>query len=304
MADATGVARPDRVVLGATLIVAAVFLMSLQDAVIKYASAALIYVLRGALAVPCLLGLALAGGAGVPGSRGRPGRWTILRSMLLVAMYVALYATVPVLSLSTIAAAFYTGPIFITLLSALLIGEPVGRRGWLAVGLGFLGVLCILRPGSDAFQPVALLPVLSGLFYALAAIITRSRCQHESAVTLAIALNVALLVTGGLAGVALALVVPADETVAAYPFLLGAWVAAGPQEWGLVAVLAVLIVGIGVGLAAAYQVAPPVVVATFDYSYLVFAALWSVLFFAEWPDGPTVAGMLLIVGGGLLVIRR
>ena len=66
--------------------------------------------------------------------------------------------------------------------------------------------------------------------------------------------------------------------------------------------LAVLIVAISSGVAKAYQSGPPAVIATFDYTYLVFAALWSFVFFSELPDAMTALGMLLIAGAGILAI--
>lgn len=298
--------RQNNVTLGVVTIVAAVFLMSLQDAIVKYASTGLplwqIYVLRSLIAIPVLIVLA------VPRcnwDRLRPGSvpWVALRSFLLVAMYLCIYAAVPLLSLSVVAAAFYTGPLFIAVLSSVLIGERVGRGRWLAVAVGFTGVLVMLRPGTESFSALALLPVLSGLFYALAAITTRAKCSEEPPLALALALNIALLLTGAIASASIALWDPSPVEASTYPFLLSPWSAMGSFEWGVVGALAVLIVGIGVGLAVAYQVASPVTVAAFDYSYLVFAVMWSLLLFAEPPDGATIAGMVLIAGGGLLVLR-
>ncbi|SME91709.1 EamA-like transporter family protein [Tistlia consotensis] len=301
--------RPDRVARGAALIVGSVFLMSLQDAVIKYASADLplwqLWLLRGLLALPALIAVAALRRPAPRSSLARAlGGWPLLRAGLLVLMYLCLYAAVPVLSLSTVAAGFYTGPLFITLLSAVLLGEPVGRRGWLAVALGFTGVLVVLRPGGDAFAWPTLLPVLAGLFYACAAVATRGRCRDAAPVVLALALNLALLAAGLLAGLALALWRPTPAEAAISPFLFGSWAVMGAADWGLIGLLALLIVGIGIGLAAAYQAAPPVIVATFDYSYLIFAAAWSYGLFDEPPDGPTVAGTLMIAGAGLLVVQR
>jgi drug/metabolite transporter (DMT)-like permease len=304
--------RPDRALLGIALIVGSVFLMSLQDAIIKYASVDLplwqIYVLRGAIAVPALLVVVAARRVrSLPFAqlvRRSLGPWVLARALLLVAMYVALYAAVPVLDLAMIAAAFYTGPLFITLLSALLLDEPVGRRGWLAVATGFAGVLAILRPGTAAFSGLAILPVLAGLFYALAAIITRSRCRSDPPLVLALSLNLALLATGLAASLALAVWSPGSDLIAVSPFLMGGWVGVGGAEWGFMMALAALIVGIAIGLAAAYQAAPPVTVATFDYSYLIFATIWGYAIFSQVPDPPTILGMMLIAGGGLLVIRR
>lgn len=79
------------------------------------------------------------------------------------------------------------------------IGEPVGRRRWLAVLAGFIGVLIILRPGAESFSnfsPDALPPILAAVFYALAAILTRSKCADENPVTLSLALSVSFLVWG------------------------------------------------------------------------------------------------------------
>jgi drug/metabolite transporter (DMT)-like permease len=230
--------------------------------------------------------------------------WVVLRSLLLALMYVALYAAIPVLSLPVIAASAYTGPLFIALLSALLIGEPVGGRRWLAIAIGFGGVLLVIRPAAADFSPLALIPMGSALLYALAAIITRSKCAMEAPPTLGLALNLGLLILGGAMSALLASWQPALPDGAAYPFLLGAWGTTGLREWGILAVLAVLMLGISVGLAKAYQSAAPSIIATFDYSYLLFAGLWSYLVFAEAPNFPTMAGMALIALAGWLVIGR
>jgi len=299
--------RPNRVALGVLLIVGSVFLMSLQDAIVKLASTDLnlwqIYVLRSLLSLPILLILShLQGNRDWP-KFGAIG-WVALRSALLVLMYICIYAAVPVLSLSVIGAAFYTGPLFITLFSALLIGEPVSRRGWFSVFLGFAGVLVILRPGTESFAVLTLLPVLSGLFYALAAITTRSKCLEESSLSLAVGLNMALLVTGLIASGTILLWQPAPQQSGIYPFLLNEWTTMTPPNWMFVAVLALMIVGIGIGLAKAYQSAPPAIIATFDYSYLVFAAFWSFALFADPPDTPTVIGMILIAGAGVYLLYQ
>lgn len=298
--------RPQRPVLGAVLIVGAVFLMALQDAVIKLASSDVtlwqLYVLRGVIALPLLIVIAAASGQGASVLAAAFGRWTLLRAALLVSMYVSIYAAIPVLPLAVVAGGMYTAPLFIALFSALLIGEPVRPAGWMALLLGSLGVALILKPGAEAFTPLALLPVLAGLFYALAAILTRSCCQADKPVTLAVSLNLSLLLMGGLASLALVIWQPGAAQIALSPFLFSAWVELRPFDWGLIVLLALLIVGIGVGLAAAYQAAPPAIVATFDFSYLIFAAVFGFVLFAEIPDPFTVAGMVLIAGAGLMVM--
>lgn len=298
--------RPENVALGVTVIVLTVFAMSFVDAVIKYVSATFplwqIYVVRSLMVIPILSAIALFGPQPIP-VRPRAKGWAFLRGLLLTLMYIAIYAAIPVLSLSVVAASLYTAPLFIALLSALLIGEPVGPRRWIAILIGFLGVLVILRPATDTFSPLALIPIAAALLYALAAIITRSKCAGEPSVLLALALNYSLLAVGTAATVTIALWQPTPFEASLYPFLLGYWVAMGPREWGIVALLATLMLAISLGLAKAYQSAPPSIIATFDYSYLLFAAFWSFIIFAEPPDTPTIVGMLMIAGAGLLVVR-
>ena len=167
--------------------------------------------------------------------------------------------------------------------------------------LGFLGVIAILRPGTEAFSWFTLLPLLGAALYALAMVLTRSKCQDEAPLTLALALHGALLVTGLVATGVLALVDLGSETQAAFPFLLGDWAPMGVRAWGLMALLGLLSAAYFVGVARAYQIAPPSTIATFDYAYLVSAVLWGLLFFAESPDLLTLLGMVLITAAGLLV---
>ena len=206
--------------------------------------------------------------------------------------------------MATLAAGLYTSPLFVAALSALLIGEPVRLRGWFAIAIGFAGVLLILRPGTDSFSWFTLLPVLGGFFYALQALVTRAKCRAVPPATLAVSVNVALVVMGAVVSVVLIVLPPPPDSAAALPFVLGPWQIFGPVEWGFVAIVAALMVGNSLVVSAAYQSAPPFIIATFDYNYLVFMTIFGLLFFAEVPDLQTVAGALMIVGAGLMVVRR
>ena len=229
-----------------------------------------------------------------------PG-WVALRSALLTLMWIAYYAALPLISLSAAAVAFYTAPLFIALLARLVLGEAVGPTRWLGIVLGFAGVLIVLRPGADTFSPAALLPVLAAMFYAVAAIVTRARCLGERPLSLALGLNVGLLVAGVLAPLIMSLAPPSAADATAHPFLFGPWAPMGIREWALMAALALLMVCFGTGVAMAYQVAPAAVIGAFDYTYVAFAVLWSYLVFGDQPDALAVAGMALIAIGGVLV---
>jgi len=83
-------------------------------------------------------------------------------------------------------------------------------------------------------------------------------------------------------------------TKASYPFLFESWIIMGLKEWGLMALLGVLFAGYSTGVARAYQIAPPQIIATFDYGYLVSVAIWGFLFFSEKLNAQTILGMILI----------
>ncbi|MGI9509770.1 MAG: DMT family transporter [Geminicoccaceae bacterium] len=294
--------RTDRTALGIVTILASVLIMAFADAVVKLVSANLtlwqVFATRSLFGVPVIAMLALATGVGF---RLRAPVWAFARSALLVLTWLAFYASLPVLDLSLAAVAVYTNPIMTALLSALLIGEPVSGRQWGGVLLGFLGVVTILKPGTDAFSWFTLLPLLAAAFYALAMVLTRSRCRNEAPLALGLALHLLFLVIGLAATVALSLIGFDSDTKAAFPFMLDDWQPMDARAWGLMALLGGLSAVYFVGVARAYQIAPPSIIATFDYAYLASAALWGFVFFAEKPDALTVLGMVLITAAGLLV---
>ncbi|MGF7162061.1 drug/metabolite transporter (DMT)-like permease [Rhodoligotrophos appendicifer] len=295
--------RLEGTTLGVTLIVASVFMLSFGDAVVKQSSADFslwqLLALRSLIAVPVLIGIARFAS---PGSSLWPKSvgWVVLRSVLIVLMWIAFYTALPFMSLSVAATALYTIPLFIAIFSAALIGEPVGLKRWLAILVGFVGVLVILRPAADDFSPVALLPVLAAALYALAAIVTRSKCAHEDSLSIATVLNLCLLLTGFVGVVAVGLIPGAAD--ATLPFLLGPWVELKAETWAVIVLLGILMVAQSIGVAKAYQIAPPAIIGTFDYSYLVFAGFWGFVFFGEVPDGLTVIGIGCILAAGWMVV--
>lgn len=284
---------------GVMTIVATVFAMALADAFVKYSSAGMtlwqIWVLRSVLVVPVLL--ILARKSTRPAGLG----WVVLRSLFLALMYFGIYAAIPLLDLSVIAAALYTGPLFIVALSAAILREPISAQHWIAILIGFAGVLLIVRPLAAGFSMLTLLPVAAAFLYAAAAVLTRAKCAQIPATAMALWLNVMFFGLGGLASAMIAFV-ERPNSRSAYPFLVGQWQPMDTDDWQVIAVLAVLMIVIGIGLARAYQSPQTQVIATFDYAYLVFASFWGFVFFGEVPDLWTIIGMVLIVAAGLVVL--
>lgn len=300
--------RSQNIARGVVLIVATGFVISCHDVIFKLFGGSLslwqVFSVRAALAFPLFFALAWWQGRHSTILGVALQKWLLVRAMLLTLSFMAFYAAIPFLSLSTVGAGIYIAPIFVTLLSAYVIAEPVGARGWIAVLVGFAGVFILLQPGTDAFSPWALVPLVGAFFYALAHITTRAKCQTVPLIAMALSVNIVMLVAGLIMSVVVMLWQPDAELVRAYPNIVGNWSPISPFEWLVLGVLAILIVLIGIMVAGAYQSAPPSIIATFEYSYLVFVAMWDIVVFGISPSSTTILGMVLIVGAGLLALRR
>ncbi len=296
--------RRDNVRLAVVVILATDLALSLGDAAIKQVSASFvlwqIFVIRSVIAIPILAGIIRLRFRDLP-LRPRQLGWVGARSLMLALMWVAFYAALTHMALGTAAAVYYTLPIFITLFAALFIGDHIGAKGWLAVVLGFAGVLLILKPATTGFSVYALLPLIAAILYALAMILTRTKCREEHPLVLSLSLNVTFIAVGLLATAGTSVIGTGTNDA---PFLLGHWTAMGGSEWLVMSLLVFAIIVGSVGAAIAYQAGPPATVATFDFSYVGFASLWGIVMFGEAPDIVTISGMFMIVIAGILSVRR
>lgn len=288
--------------LAALVLVGSLFLLGLQDALIKFSSdlvsiwhfqffrtafgmVLLIVFLRGAPPAPRHL-------------------WAVaLRSVLLCTAMVLFFSGMPFLGLADIAAGLYVFPLFVALLSRMVLGERVGPRRIVAIAAGFVGALLILKPGTDAFTPVALMPVAAAFFYACTILTTRKLCREESPLTLAWGVSVAFLVISA-AGLLAFTGRPFEQAANLWPYLFTGWSALELWVYGLTGLCAGLNLIANIGLAKAYQSAEASWLAPFDYSYLVFATFWGILIWQDIPDGPMLAGMVLIAASGGFIAWR
>lgn len=295
--------KADNLKIAIGAIVAGCFGLALGDALIKQQSATFvlwqIFVLRSALLMPFLFYLVRVYRNADPIIPRRFG-WTLLRSMILVVMWVFYFAALPHIEFAVAAAAFYTLPIFITLFAALFLGERISARGWLAVVVGSAGTVLVLQPQADDFNAWTLLPLVAAILYAVAMILTRSKCRQEKAAVLSLWMNICFIGIGALALLCLALWNPTAQSVASNPFLFGAWTPMSLSEWRTMGILAAAILAGSIGAAVAYQLGPASTVAIFDFSYVGFAAILGYLFFAEIPGTLVAAGILMIVAAGII----
>lgn len=225
------------------------------------------------------------GGGILPQFRtGRPVFQTA-RALLLVAeigCFILGFRYLQLAESHSIGAVF---PLIITALSALWLGEQVGVRRWTAVGIGFLGMLVILRPGLAVFEPVALLPLAGATMFAVYQVMTKIIARTDSMETI-------LLYTGWVGFAAMSLFGPFD------------WTWPDAEGWGLL-VLAGLLGAIGhATVIKALEIAPASVLQPFNYTLLVWATGIGFVVFGDLPDLWTVVGATIIVASGLYVWWR
>lgn len=200
------------------------------------------------------------------------------------ALFIGFYA-LTLMPLADYFAFTYAAPLFATLLSIPVLGEKVGIRRWTAVLIGFAGVLIMLRPGTQSFDYVTLVAIAAAFTYALAIIAVRNLARTESSAATVFYFTLAGLVLSG----------------AVLPF---EWRTPTAKEWALL---------LGIGLASgigqivmtdAYRLAPPSVLAPFDYTSMVWALILGYTLFGDFPDWPMLVGAAVVIASGVYIIYR
>lgn len=300
-------AYPDNRLKGIFCLIAGIAVFSIQDLIIKLLSGDYpvhqMLTIRGLVALPVLFALVLYE-AGPHGLRSRHPGALVVRGVIMFFAYLCYYLGLAELPISTVVAIFFTAPLFITLLSVVFLGETVGRRGWMAVTAGFIGVVVMLRPGSDIFQWAALLPVFAALCYGLSQIIARRLGGTERASTLAFYGNCVFLIGGLMLASVFGSGEFADETHKSMAFLLRGWTTPTLSDLlllmscGVIAAVALFL------MTRAYILAEANTVAPFEYSSMIWGVLYGWLFWRELPDAAGWAGILIIMTAGLYVLMR
>lgn len=297
----------NRPYLGISYLIAGVTLFSIQDVVIKslsgaYAVHEIVFFRSFGAFLPVILLIYLEGGPSL--FRSQNLFLSLLRGVLAFLSYSTYYLALAVLSMAEVVTLFYSSPLFITALSVLVLHERVGLHRWLAVLLGFVGVLIVVRPGSVTFEPAMILAILAALFYSFSILITRHLGKTERGSTMSFYSILAFLIASALAGLVLGDGRFDGQGHESLNFLFRAWVMPPAQDLGLLLLLG-LIAGLGFYcLTQAYRVSATATVAPFEYSSLPWAVLWGYVFWGDIPGLNTLAGIALIVGGGLYIIHR
>lgn len=236
------------------------------------------------LGFPMLMLMQLRNPAPVSLRVQNPGLMALRTVMVMISGGSAFYAFT-VLPLAQVYSVLFAAPLLITLLAIPTLGEKVGLHRGLAVVVGLVGVLVVLRPGGGEFSSGHLAALIAAMSAAVNSVVVRKIGRQESSLVLLIYPMLANVVVMGV------LMVPVYRPISVV-------------DLGIVAVIAVLaLIAMNLSIAA-YRLADAALVAPMQYSQILWATLYGALLFSETPTLYTAAGSVLIVGSGLYILFR
>jgi len=273
--------------LGALYMVLSTVILTTQDAITKWLTAD--YHAGEILFYRTLFGMSV-----VLWLMRRDGGWrlvvprapglTLLRGALALFCSLSIVMSWAVLPLADAMAVVFVSPVILTAMSWAVLGERVGRRGWIAVLLGFLGVLVMTRPGSAAFQWAVAVPIAAAFLSAGRDVVTRKLGPLEASTTIFLYSQALSLAGGGLS-----------------LFWRAHW--PDPFDWLLFAAAGVLAGIAHYLIIASFRLAPASVVSPLRYLSLVWAVAFGWWLWGDLPDLWMLSGGGLVIAAALLATR-
>ncbi len=216
----------------------------------------------------------------------RRWRWHLLRTLLSTCTMFGFFYGLSQMPLVDALTLGFTAPLMVTALSVPFLGEHVGWRRWLAVVVGFAGVLMILRPGAEQVSLAALAVLLAAFCYACLALTARRLGSTESTYALSTYVIAGPMIVSGMLS------------------LDGDWQMPDATGWVLFTTAGICSVVAWIGIVNGYRRAAPATLAPFEYTALIGGAVAGYLIWDEVPDKWVVAGAITIIGSGLFVVYR
>ncbi len=227
----------------------------------------------------------------VPTSLAKHGRKTfipdrfglqLIRAAMLTVSIVAFIWALSGMPLADALAIVFAYPLVITMFSPAVLGEPSNRSHWLAVIVGFAGVLVVIRPGFNAIDYHALLALLAGAGYAGTLLITRLLSRTEPPL---VTLSFSLL----FGALALSISLP------------WVWQPISVEQMGLLFLSGVISAAVHILINRAYTIAPAATLAPIGYTEIIAATAVGYVFFGDFPDIVTWLGIAIITGSGIYI---
>lgn len=294
--------------IGISSALGAAFFFTVNDAAIKFLSGG--YALHQIVLIRALIGLGfllvivmpLTGGYHHLRTRRLPAH--VLRGLFVVFANMTFFLGLAALPIAEATALFFVSPLIITAFSVIFLGEHVGAHRWAAVAVGLAGVIVIVRPGSDAFQLAALLPIAAAFGYAGLHILTRRIGTTESATTMTFYIQLTFVAISILVWFAVGDGRFAGTGSASLEFLLRDWGQPARTDYWLLVVLGIASTAGGFLISQAYRLCEAGLAAPFEYIAMPMSIFWGLVVFGEWPDRIAWIGIGLILSAGLYMAWR
>jgi drug/metabolite transporter (DMT)-like permease len=276
--------------LGIWLMIAVAFIFAIQDSLSRHLAGEynvlMVVMVRywffAAFAIT--ISARKAGGLRAAATTRQPAL-QIFRGVLLATEICTMIAAFVLLGLVESHAVFAAYPLLVVALSGPVLGERVGWRRWVAVGIGFVGVLIILQPGFRVFQPAAIVPLLAATMFALYGLLTRYAARQDTTA-------VSFFYTGTVGAVLMTAVG------------IWYWEPMTAADWGWMAALCVSSATSHWLLIRCYEVAEASAVQPFAYLQLVFATICGMAIFGEVLRWNVALGGAVVVSAGLFTLWR
>jgi drug/metabolite transporter (DMT)-like permease len=291
--------------LGVGSLVLAILIFSLQDIAVKWMGGSYpvleIVIFRTIIAMPAtLFFFRMEGGKGLPTTKRY--KLEFVRGLFYFISYTTYFMGLAALPLAEVAAIKFSTPLMITLLSVILLREKVRFQRWLALIVGFIGVLIIIRPGSVSFNLGSIFILLNVLTYVSAVLVTRRLQTTDSSATMS---YFGSLIYMAIAIALAPLVIAVGPMPNANPSLVFLF-----RAWSLPTLLDLLIM-FGLGLvwaggmfftARAYSLTQASVVAPFEYVSLPISTMWGFLIWHQFPPLATWIGAFITLVSSLYTL--
>jgi drug/metabolite transporter (DMT)-like permease len=292
---------------GIGFLIAGVFIFSIQDVIIKWISGnypvhQIVFIRSIFAVIPFLIIVHFEGGVHV--LRTRHFALHVIRSLLMFTSYICFYLSLAVLPLAETVTLFFASPLFITILAVIVLNEKVGAGGWIAVVIGFCGVIVMLKPEAELINPAGLLALMAAFFYATCSIITRRLGKTESGLSLAFYPTILYIVFSTIVAVTLNFSSISKNSDPNLAFLIREWQFPSRVDLFLLVITGGIAAAGFYFLSQAYRLAQPSTIAPFEY---VAVPMSVVLGYVVWNDilePQSIIGLVLIVGSGLYIFGR
>lgn len=279
-------ASANRVGILAMIVAMGCFIVN--DALVKYASqtmpAAQLIFLRGVMASVLVLAVAQAMGA-ARRIRETARGWVAVRAIVDAIATVLFLVSLFHLPLANATAINMTSPLFITVLAAMFIGERLGPARWLAVGIGFLGVLLIIQPQAEGFNSYALVCLTATVLLSVRDLLTRRVPPRVPSILITLSNTFAVTLLAGALS------------------LIEGWRPYGAFELGLLAIAAVFLSTAYYLIVISTRRGDLSLVAPFRYTALLFATIAGFVVWGDTPNALGWCGIALVVASGIYVLR-